>query len=927
MTSCVQPAGFAPEAGDCDDTNPLINPSAADPCDGIDNNCNGTQDEDDNSQTYYFDNDGDGYGNTNNVLTSCFQLPNYVLLSGDCDDDNADINPRSIELCDGIDNNCDGMADENSSETIYYRDADGDGFGIASDNQTACAQPTGYVIDSGDCDDNNPNVNPLAAEQCDQLDNNCNGSIDENVSDARYFRDQDGDGYGITTDFINACSAPAGYTREAGDCDDTNPDINPGAEDPCDGLDNNCNSSIDENALVQTYFLDEDGDGFGNNNNTRESCIELAGYVLQGGDCDDNNANVNPEGDELCDQLDNNCNGEADENIAEMVFYRDADRDGYGNPDNTFIACNPPTGFILQGGDCNDGDSDINPGTPDLCDGLDNNCNGSLDEDAVSQTYYLDNDGDGFGNDNNRLDDCEQPADNYVLQGGDCNDNNENIHPNSEEFCDQIDNNCNGSIDENVMESTYYRDADGDGYGLTNEVLVDCRQPFGYVVTPGDCDDNNPNVNPVATEVCDNVDNNCDARVDETECSLLVSSIWNDVNGDGRLNDNESGIPDIAIRLVDPVTGEVVLETTTDEVGTYILDGVPPNVYEIQIDLDLLDNFVMAFDENFFTFQGGTLVSSPLTIDDNTNMLPFQVRYYTGGKASGQITFEYNRQPAQVPVKLYENSTPRKLMAEITSNAAGFYSFDKIPMGAYFIEMSSPEDFEFATDDNTESNSILTNQEDIVTGFIIGQTASFNVMPEDIFAHMDAVLLESRTTLSIDESNVLYTEWDFENQEVTNQWDMEDSRKYFAVELQRSLNPDNGYEAVGVVPYPEDGNHILLDSPQKDAIYYYRLKFLHHNKEVSYSNVTSVIVKLLPARLSVFPNPAQELIYVSVSKIVGDVQITILDKSGKEVYYSEKYIYPQKVLDLDLSTLPAGMYFLRLTNSSQVLNSKISLVK
>ena len=993
MTSCVRPVGFAAEAGDCNDSDPLINPSVSDLCDGIDNNCNGIQDEDSNSETYYFDNDGDGYGSTNNVLTSCIELPNYVLLPGDCDDNNENINPDSPELCDGLDNNCDGFADENGTDTVFYRDADGDGygiesnsltaceqpigfvpqagdcndtnpninpdgtelcddidnncngltdentnettfyrdadgdgFGITADSQIACAPPTGYVLEAGDCDDNNPNVNPATAELCDQLDNNCDGLVDENVSDQEFYRDADGDGYGSTSDFITACSEPLGYTKEAGDCDDSNPDIHPAAQDPCDGLDNNCNNSIDEDAVVQTYYLDQDGDGYGNNNDTVESCTPPFGYVLQGGDCDDSNENVHPNGVELCDQLDNNCNGELDENVNETVFYRDADRDGYGNPDNTFVACLPPTGFVLQAGDCNDGDSDINPGTPDLCDGLDNNCNGSLDEDAVMQAYYLDNDGDGFGNDNSRLDDCMLPADNYVLQGGDCNDDNENIHPNSEEFCDQIDNNCNGTIDENVLETTYYRDSDGDGFGLTNETLVDCVQPVGYATTPGDCDDNNPEVNPTAPEVCDNIDNNCDARVDETECNLLTSNIWNDVNGDGRRNDNESGIPNIPIQLIDAETKEVILETRTNEVGAYTLD-VPPNEYQLSIDVELLNDFVMAFDDDFFALEAHTLISEPLLIDENTNMSRFEVSYYTGGKISGQVSFDHNKRPAQVPVKLYEDSNPRRLIAEMISNAAGFYSFEKIPMGEYFIELSSPSEFEFATDENLDNNSVLINQEDLLTGIIVGQSASFSIMPEDVFTNRNAILLESRTTLSVDEDNVLYSEWDYKNQEVNNQWDMAESHNYFAVDLQRSLIPDAEFYAVGVVPYPEDGSHLLLDSPQKDAVYYYRLKFLHHNGEISYSNVTAVIVELMPAKLSVFPNPAQEKLYVSVSRIVGDVDITILNKSGKEVYFTSRYIYPQKVLDLDLSTLPAGMYFLRLTNNSLVLNTKVTLIK
>jgi len=222
--------------------------------------------------------------------------------------------------------------------------------------------------------------------------------------------DADNDGYDYTVD-----------------CDEGNAAINPGATEVCNAIDDNCDGNTDEG-------FDADSDGI-------TSC---------GGDCDDGNANVYPGATEVCNLIDDNCNSIIDENF-------DIDGDGV-------TSC---------GGDCDDGDSSNYPGNVEVCDLQDNNCDSSIDE-------GFDADADGFSQ-------CTLPA-------ADCDDSNSSTYPGAPEICDLLDNNCDGAVDEGV-------NADNDGDGQT--------------ACGGDCDDGDPLNFAGNTEVCDNQDNNCDFSIDE----------------------------------------------------------------------------------------------------------------------------------------------------------------------------------------------------------------------------------------------------------------------------------------------------------------------------------------------------------------------------------------------------------------------------
>jgi hypothetical protein len=130
-------------------------------------------------------------------------------------------------------------------------------------------------------------------------------------------------------------------------------------------------------SLNTTYYADVDGDGYGNPNISQVASTQPAGYVKQAGDCDDTRDNINPGAPEVCDGLDNDCNGQVDEGV-KTIFYADADGDGFGNIQATIEACSVPVGYVSNPSDCNDADKTTYPGAPELCDGKDHNCDGKI---------------------------------------------------------------------------------------------------------------------------------------------------------------------------------------------------------------------------------------------------------------------------------------------------------------------------------------------------------------------------------------------------------------------------------------------------------------------------------------------------------------------------------------------------------------------
>ena len=281
--------GYTETGGDCDDDDDEAHPGASETLDGVDEDCDGVVDD----GTAGHDDDGDG-------LTE---------LEGDCNDADPGVHPDAEEIWgDGIDNDCDGTVDSGAT------DVDGDG----------------YSASAGDCDDEDVDTHPGAEEVADLIDNDCDGIVDEGTE----YYDDDGDG----------------LTEVEGDCNDDDYGVHPDAPEILDGIDNDCDGIVDEG----TTGTDDDGDGFSE----------------EAGDCDDEDEGVHPGAEE---DPDNGIDDDCDDTIDEVAGDIDGD------------------GVTIDDGDCDDEDGWVSPGVTEMCDGIDNNCNGEIDEGCDDMTL----DGDG----------------------------------------------------------------------------------------------------------------------------------------------------------------------------------------------------------------------------------------------------------------------------------------------------------------------------------------------------------------------------------------------------------------------------------------------------------------------------------------------------------------------------------------------------
>lgn len=351
VKGCTAPSQYVAQGGDCDDTTGERSPGRTEICDGVDNDCVNGIDNGLPQNSYYLDADHDGVG-AGAAVTACVAPANHVTTSNDCDDGDAQRKPGLAEICDEKDNNCDQQVDNGLPVSTFYRDADGDGFGVSTDSVQRCRAPSGYVATSTDCNDAVASVNPNATEVCNDVDDNCKNGTDEGFNKT-WYRDADGDGYGVQSDMMTGCTQPMGYVAPTAtfDCLDSNVAVNPGATEKCNDIDDNCANGADEtwstgmsrkgaacanpcsgtyvcnaaqdgttcNAPPATnYYTDADGDGDGATTATAQ--VWCPGQPVPSNaatvktDCDDTDKyNKGTGGTEVCDQRDNDCNTIADD--------------------------------------------------------------------------------------------------------------------------------------------------------------------------------------------------------------------------------------------------------------------------------------------------------------------------------------------------------------------------------------------------------------------------------------------------------------------------------------------------------------------------------------------------------------------------------------------------------------------------------------
>ena len=357
-------------------------------------------------------------------------------------------------------------------------DADWDGDGDA--NETDCAPRDGSVFHG-------------QVESCNGLDDDCDAETDEEDADGCvfYFWDEDADGYGVTLQKCLCGPSDAYQALRAGDCNDLDPEVNPGMVEVCgNGKDDNCNGSEnDEGATGCVNFyedLDLDGWGTGAGKCLCYSQGDLTAKKV--GDCDDQDPARNPGLDEKClDQKDNDCDGQTDESGCAgcKTYYRDEDQDGYGvTADKQCIGAAEYPYTAVVGGDCDDANANVKPGAFETCNDLDDNCDGATDPIGTQgcQLLYPDADADGYGALNQpAVCHCKPTGIYRATVSGDCVDSDAGVNPQATEVCDGTDNNCNGQVDEGVLQ-TYFKDADADGYGLAGDSKSLCAPQAPYKI-------------------------------------------------------------------------------------------------------------------------------------------------------------------------------------------------------------------------------------------------------------------------------------------------------------------------------------------------------------------------------------------------------------------------------------------------------------
>jgi len=444
---------------DCDDGSADIRPGVLDGCDGVDTDCDGTIDEDPD-RTFYEDIDGDGFGVVSSTTTACAAPPAFAVMPGDCDDGNRNINPSAGEPCNGIDDDCSGVADDPAAGSCSCVDGRTQSCGPTTD-VGACTFGTSTCVagEWGPC----VGAVDRMPEICNGADDDCDGDTDDADADIatgdrsvtgadEWWRDGDGDGYGRSGDRRIACMRPSGYvaTTMVADCADGDGMINPGRVEECNGVDDNCVMGVDEGCDCTDGMtrMCPDGSNVGDCSRGMQSC--------SGGRWGACTGRVEP-GTEVCGGGDEDCDGmanDADPDISGAAapcpggaseYWRDMDGDGVGTDTDAICACVRPSGYVSPGAepDCDDTEMTAHPGlmeseTAFPCDTVDNDCDGVTDEAGTDALEcFPDADGDGYGDEGaTGLARCFSCPTGMVADRTDCRDDIADVHPDISSYHD-----------------------------------------------------------------------------------------------------------------------------------------------------------------------------------------------------------------------------------------------------------------------------------------------------------------------------------------------------------------------------------------------------------------------------------------------------------------------------------------------------------
>jgi ELWxxDGT repeat protein len=545
-------------------------------------------------QTYYVDNDGDGFGSSTTGSFCQLTAPSgYSANNFDCNDGNSGQNPNTVWYLDADNDNyytgsgitqCTspgagykfngllGGSDCNDnnaaihSPQTYYVDGDGDGFG-SSTTGSFCqlTPPSGYASNNTDCNDGNGSINPNTVWYLDaDNDNYYTGSgitqctspgagykfsgllggsdCDDNNAAIHtpqtYYVDGDGDGFGsTTTGSFCQLTAPSGYSANNFDCNDGNAAQNPNT----------------------VWYLDADNDNYYTGSGVTQCTSPGAGYkfsgLLGGSDCDDNNGAVH----------------------VGQTYYADSDNDGFGVSTPTiFCQLTAPSGYTTNNTDCNDGDVAINPNT----------------------IWYLDADNDNYYTGTGTTQ-CSSPGVGYkysgLLGGNDCDDNNAAIH----------------------APQTYYVDGDGDGFGSTTTgSFCQLTAPSGYSANNTDCNDGDAAINPNTVWYLDADNDNYYTGSGATQCTSPGAGYkYNGLLGGNDCDDNNNAIQVAVTYYVDGDGDGFGSSTTASFCQLTAPSGYSTNNLDCN-DGDAAVNpntiwYLDADNDNYYTGSGTTQCTSP----------------------------------------------------------------------------------------------------------------------------------------------------------------------------------------------------------------------------------------------------------------------------------------------------------------------------